>query len=93
MSRRRRAEHRALAHGARVRLVVGEADRLVDYILNVDKDVFHELLTTDQFYVFHSGDNDAMASSSARIRRIYDHFKDVDWKNYSEADLQQHDAH
>lgn len=72
--------------------LVGEADRLVDYILNVDKDVFHELLTTDQFYVFHSGDNDAMASSSARIRRIYDHFKDVDWENYSEADLQQHDA-
>lgn len=72
--------------------LVGEADRLVDHILSVDEEVFHELLTTDKFYVFHSGDNDAMSASSARIRRIFDHFKDLDWQNYGEADLEQHDA-
>ena len=72
--------------------LVGEADRLVDHILEADRNVFHELLTTDSFYVYHSGDNEAMAASSARIRRIYDHFKDEDWENFDEADLQRHDA-
>jgi len=49
--------------------LVGEADRLVDHILQRDKDVFHELLTTNSFYVYHSGDNDAMTAASRRIRR------------------------
>ena len=70
--------------------LVGEADRLVDYILQADKDVFHELLTTEKFYVYHSGDNAAMSASSQRIREIYDHFKDVDWQNYTSDDLEMH---
>ncbi|MDA7873745.1 DUF1588 domain-containing protein [Rhodopirellula sp.] len=70
--------------------LVGEADRLVDHILNADKDVFHELLTTEKFYVYHSGDNAAMSASSQRIRDIYDHFKGVDWKNYTSDDLEVH---
>ncbi len=72
--------------------LVGEADRLVDHILNVDEEVFHELLTTDEFYVYHSGDNDAMALASARIRSIYDHFRALDWQNFNESDLLQHEA-
>ena len=72
--------------------LVGEADRLVDHILSVDKDVFHELLTSDKFYVYHSGDNDAMAAASARIRRIFEHFKDEDWQNFKEDDLAGHEA-
>lgn len=72
--------------------LVGEADRLVDHIVSGDTDVFHELLTTNKFYVYHSGDNEAMAASSARIRRIFDHFKDEDWANFTEQDLEKHVA-
>jgi len=72
--------------------LVGEADRLVDHILQKDKHVFEELLTTPDFYVFHSGDNAAMTASSERIRRIYEYFKDLDWQNFEQEDLLQHKA-
>ncbi|MFP6762248.1 MAG: DUF1592 domain-containing protein, partial [Planctomycetaceae bacterium] len=70
--------------------LVGEADRLVDHILQTDRNVFEELLTTEHFYVYHSGDNDAMTAAAARIRTIYDYFKDLDWKNFTAEDLAEH---
>lgn len=70
----------------KTRLVI-EADRLVEFIVEKDKDVFEELLTTDEFYVYHSGDNEAMQASSARIRRIYEYFKDKNWQDFTLEDL------
>ena len=70
--------------------LVGEADRLVDHVLQKDKDVIKELLSTEDFYVFHSGDNEAMTASSERIHKIYDYFKDLDWQNFEVDDLAQH---
>jgi hypothetical protein len=72
--------------------LVGEADRLVDHILQADKNVFEQLLTTEEFYVYHSGDNEAMAASSQRIRKIYDYFNDKDWQNFDVEDLEEHRA-
>ena len=72
--------------------VIGEADRLVDHILQSDQNVIEKLLTTEDFYVFHSGDNEAMTTASNRIRKIYDHFKDEDWQNFSAEDLVKHQA-
>ena len=74
---------------AKQRLVT-EADRLVEHILESDQDVFGQLLATDKFYVFHSGDNEAMQAASDRIRKIYDHFKNEDWQNFELADLARH---
>ncbi len=37
-----------------------EADMLVEFILKQDKHVFERLPTTEEFYVFHTGDNQAM---------------------------------
>ena len=71
--------------------LVGEADRLVEHILKNDVGVIDELLTTDKFYVFHSGDNEAMTASSERIRRIYEYFKDEDWQNFETKDLLKHE--
>ena len=71
------------------RLVV-ECDRLVDHILQKDQNVFEELLTTESFYVFHSGDNEAMTAASERIHMIYEYFKDLDWQNFEQADLLEH---
>lgn len=70
--------------------LVGEADRLVDWILERDQDVIEELLATERFYVFHSGDNQAMQAASDRIRTIYEYFKDLDWENFEQEDLLEH---
>ncbi|MGY8769476.1 MAG: DUF1588 domain-containing protein [Pirellulales bacterium] len=74
---------------AKQRLVT-EADRLIEYIVENDKDVIHELLTTDKFYVYHSGDNEAMRASADRIREIYDYFKGKDWQDFTLDDLIKH---
>ena len=55
-----------------------------------DKNVFEELLTTEEFYVYHDGDNERMQAASDRIKRIYDYFKDLDWKNFKDEDLLKH---
>ena len=72
------------------RRVVAEADMLVEHVLESDQDVFKKLLTTEEFYVYHSGDNEAMKASSNRIRKIVDHFKDEDWRNFTVDDLVRH---
>lgn len=70
--------------------VVTEADRLVEYILESDQDVFKKLLTTDEFYVYHSGDNAEMKVASDRIKKIYNYFKKYDWRNFTVEDLRKH---
>lgn len=70
--------------------LVGEADRLVDHILQNDKNVIETLLNTEDFYVFHSGDNEGMTESSERIRKIYHYFKDKGWQNFEVEDLAKH---
>jgi hypothetical protein len=70
--------------------LVGEADRLVDHILQNDQNVIEELLSTEDFYVYHSGDNAAMTAASERIRTIYDYFKDLGWQNFAQEDLLKH---
>ena len=70
--------------------VVNEADRIVEYILEKDRNVFEELLGTEEFYVFHDGDNEAMTATSDRIKRIYEYFKDKDWKNFGYKELAEH---
>ena len=70
--------------------LVNEADRLVEHILKKDQNVFEELLSTEKFYVYHDGDNKRMQEASDRIKRIYNHFKDTDWKNFKKEDLLDH---
>ncbi len=70
--------------------LVGECDRLVDHILEQDRNVIEELLTTKNFYVFHSGDNEAMTAASERLRQIHEYFKDMDWENFEQEDLLKH---
>ncbi|MEZ6057284.1 MAG: DUF1592 domain-containing protein, partial [Planctomycetaceae bacterium] len=70
--------------------LVSEADRLVEHILKQDQNVFEELLTTEEFFVYHDGDNERMQAASDRIKRIYGHFKETDWKNFTKEDLLDH---
>jgi hypothetical protein len=70
--------------------LVDEADMLVDHILEADRQVFENLLTTEMFYVYHSGNNDSMKAASDRIRKIYDYFRVYDWGNFTEEQLYKH---
>lgn len=70
--------------------LVGEADQWVEHILESDRQVFEQLLTSDRFYVFHSGDNQAMAAASAKIRKLYEYFKDKDWQKFTVEELIKH---
>lgn len=70
--------------------LLNETDRVVERILEEDRNVFEELLTTDKFFVYHDGDNERMQAASDRIKKIYAHFKDLDWKRFRQEDLLDH---
>jgi len=70
--------------------LVDEADLLVEHILEKDRNVFETLLTTDEFYVYHNGDNAAMHAASATYKENYEYFKNLDWKNFKPDDLAAH---
>ena len=72
--------------------LVSEADMLVAHILEQDKNVFEKLLTTEEFYVYHSGDNNRMNASVEHIRKVYEYFKDKDWQNFDAEKLKAHAA-
>lgn len=72
--------------------LVSEADMLVEFILKQDRNVFERLLTTEEFYVYHSGNNKEMAASVEHIRKVYEYFKDKDWQNFDAAKLKTHVA-
>jgi hypothetical protein len=72
--------------------LVSEADMLVEHILDADQRVFERLLTTEEFYVYHSGNNKEMAASVEHIRKVYEYFKDMDWQNFDTATLKTHVA-
>ncbi len=77
-------------HEGIVSRAVDEADMLVEYILEKDKRVFEELLTTDKFYVYHNGDNAAMQATADTYKVTYNYFKKLDWKNFKPEDLNAH---
>ena len=70
--------------------LLAEADLLVEHILKSDQDVFEKLLTTDRFYVYHTGDNEAMATGSKRVAEIHTYFRNLDWQNFTQADVEEH---
>lgn len=77
-------------HDAAVSRLIDEADMLVEHILEKDQNVFETLLTTDEFYVFHNGDNAAMQAASDTYRENYEYFRKLDWKNFKPEDLVAH---
>jgi len=64
--------------------LVDEADRIVDLLLKKDQNVFKNLLTTDEFFVFHNRSNEEGAKLTEGWRKVYEKFKDSDWKKNPE---------
>ena len=78
-------------HEQAVSRLIEEADMLVEHVLQDDEQVFEELLTTGEFYIFHNGDNASMAAASDSLKSIYDRFKDQDWKEWEPEDVAPHE--
>ncbi len=79
-------------HEPTVSRLIDEADMLVEHILEKDSKVFETLLTTEEFYVYHNGDNAAMQAASDNYKDTYNYFKKFDWKKFKIEDLAAHSA-
>lgn len=67
--------HRVIATSYNFRVpgkIQGEADTLVEWILEKDQNVLKKLLTTDRFFVHHNGDNAGMAKKAEKATLEYD---------------------
>ena len=66
-----------------------EADRIVTRHVEQDENVFENLLTFDEFFVYHDKDNQAGRQIIEEWREVYEKLKDTDWKNNPEAVLEE----
>lgn len=62
-----------------------EADTLVKWILQQDKDVLETLLTTDRFFVHHNGNNDEMTAAAEKATATADKYRKI-YKDTLELD-------
>ena len=60
--------------------LIKEADRIVDWHLLRDQTVFENLLTTNQYFVYHDKDNETGRKIIAEWNEVYEKFKDTNWK-------------
>ena len=77
-------------HEPAVSRLIDEADMLVEYIIQEDENVIEELLTTDKFFVYHSGDNEVMKAGSEQLKRVYEYFKEYSWETWEPNDVAPH---
>ena len=62
--------------------LVNNADVLVNHIVRQDKHVLAELLTTEKFFISHSGDNQESRETHAKIAKFYAYFKQHEWQKF-----------
>jgi len=72
--------------------IINEADRLVAWIVEGDRDVFNGLLTTDRFYVYHNQENEKGAKLIEGWRKVYETLKDTNWRKDPEQVAKDHAA-
>ncbi len=71
--------------------LVNEADRVVAGIVESDKDVFHNLLTTDKFFLYHNRDNESGKRMIEGWRIAYEVLKDTNWKEDPDGVVKAHE--
>ncbi|MFT5303698.1 MAG: hypothetical protein ACI87E_004268 [Mariniblastus sp.] len=69
--------------------LVKEADRIVDWSLQLDSNVFENLLSTDEFFVYHDKDNETGRQVIQEWRETYERLKDTDWKKNPEKVIEE----
>jgi len=69
---------------------VNETDVMIQHILNKDRNVFKELLTSDQYFVAHSGNNKEEKKMLDAYQKLFVYFKKLDWKSFSKKIPKEH---
>lgn len=69
--------------------LVNEADRIIDWHLQKDHDVFNRILTSDEFYVYHDRSNEEGAQIVRDWKSAYEELKDTDWRDQPEKVLEK----
>lgn len=77
-------------HEPAVSRLIDEADMLVEHILERDENVFEELLTTEKFFIYHSGDNQVMKAGADQLKQVYEYFKELEWESWEPDDITPH---
>lgn len=67
-----------------------ETDRIVTRFVEADRDVFEQLLTSDQFFVYHDKENAAGERILEEWRAVYERLKDTDWIHQPQQVLTEH---
>lgn len=67
--------------------LVNEADKIVSYYVDQDKNVFENILTTDKFFVFDMPDAEKTVNE---WRRIWDLLKDTEWRTNPKKVIAEH---
>jgi mono/diheme cytochrome c family protein len=62
--------------------LVEDADTLVMHIVKQDQNVLAELLTTEKYFVSHSGDNEEEREIHEALQKFYDYYKDKPWRKF-----------
>ncbi len=62
--------------------LVDDADTLVRHIVRRDRHVLAELLTTEQYFVAHDGDNERARAVADAQADFYEYLKDKDWQDW-----------
>ncbi len=62
--------------------LVQDADTLVLHIVKQDQNVLAELLTTEKYFVAHSGDNETERETHEALQKFYDYYKDKPWRKF-----------
>ncbi|MBT7216208.1 MAG: DUF1588 domain-containing protein [Verrucomicrobia bacterium] len=71
--------------------VIDEADKIVDHILRKDQNVFEQLLTTDEYFVYHTRPNEQTAAIIDRWREAYNVLKNEPWQEEPEQVSLKHE--
>ena len=69
--------------------LVKEADRIVDWILQNDQNVFENLLATEDYFVYHDKDNETGRKVIEEWKETYARLKDTDWKKNPEKVIEE----
>tara|TARA_B100000029_G_scaffold13584_1_gene14277 strand:- start:932 stop:3502 length:2571 start_codon:yes stop_codon:yes gene_type:complete len=67
-----------------------EADRIVTWHVEKDRDVFRQLLTSDEFFVYHNKDNRTGRRIIDEWQAVYDRLKTTPWKTEPQRVLDEH---
>lgn len=67
-----------------------EADRFVTWHVERDEHVFENLLTSDEFFVYHDKDNESGRQIIEEWREVYETLKDTPWRTEPQQVLTTH---